>query len=97
MATLKGKNAGGDSKKVLKDRIVELQKEVQKKDQKIVSLLMRVNYVEAINNNTQKGADVIQSKYWFRAILFRLFGMLKLKEDESLLPTVDPKMKVVKK
>jgi hypothetical protein len=73
MATLKGKHAGGDSKKELKERIVDLQKHIRKLEAEIVRLANRVIYVETINNETHALNNLLTEKHFIRAMIVKIF------------------------
>jgi hypothetical protein len=72
MTTLKGKHAGGDSKKVLKEKIGRLETIIASRDVEISQLLNRVTFVEMTNNQTQAENDLLNGKHFIRAMLIRL-------------------------
>ena len=76
MPGLRGKTAGGDSKNVLKERIIELQNLVRNRDAEISRLMHRVTFVELENNKTQSESEFIKSKHFIRN-----FIMLKFTKD----------------
>jgi hypothetical protein len=69
----RGKTASGKTIPQRKE-LVEI---ILKKDAEIGRLMRRISYVEAVNNDTQKEADLIKSKYWLRTWLFRLVTRIK--------------------
>ncbi len=72
MTNFQGKTAGGDLKKVLKEKIIELQNLIHKRDAEISRLMHRVTYVKMINNQTEAENCLLRGEHFVRWWLMRL-------------------------